>query len=367
MKQIIIAYVIIVIIQLLYTNYVPLYKGDNINTLDKNLINDTDKETKIRKFIEEKLKVIMEQADKMNYLEWLEYVKKHIQYEFNGQKIYIFVWKYIDDEKMILQAYPNKDLEGLSWDDFYSEFKEIILDSRNTITENVPYIMYLASKEGRYDSTMYYWIDPIYKQSVRKKSLITRFNFEKENKKGVFGMGYNTENLSVKNEYKNFTYINKPELFIGSLITLIISFVISKLHTVKNPNLKAFSFLIFSNLFILIYTNTQGHISKVLDENKRITTVNSSILNLSFLSSVNLFILSIIYSTNKELFVETSVMFSITVLLLLIASYKNTNQNTIFDLISTRITNTFIFNYAVALNLLIMCNFIFYAFSKSFK
>ena len=42
-------------------------------------------------------------------------------------------------------------------------------------------------------------------------------------------------------------------------------------------------------------------------------------------------------------------------------------KNTIFDLISTRITNTFIFNYAVALNLLIMCNFIFYAFSKSFK
>ena len=64
-------------------------------------------------------------------------------------------------------------------------------------------------------------------------------------------MGYNIENLTFTNEYKNFTYINKFELVVGSLMTLIISLVISKLHTVKNPNIKAFTFLLLSNLFIL--------------------------------------------------------------------------------------------------------------------
>ena len=367
MKEIIIAYIIIVIIQLLYTIYSPIKLSELSQELDKNLINTPDEEAKVEKFIEEKINIIMEKANEMDYFEWIKYVNQNIEYEFEGQKIYIFAWKYVESEKMVLQVYPNKDLLGLSWSDFYSDFKDIILASKNTVSEHVPTTMYKVSKEGEYDLSTYYWIDPLYNQSVRKKSVFTKFNFEKENKTGIIGMGYNFENLSLANEFKNFTYIGKSELIIGSFMTLVIALVISKLHTVKNSNLKAFCFLLFSNFYILYYNNSQDHVSKVEDENKRITAINANILNLSFLSSVNLFILSTIYSTNKDLFAETSVIFSMTVLLLMIASYKNTNQNTIFDLIGTRLTNTFIFNYAVALNLLIMGNFIFYAFSKSFK
>ena len=367
MKEIIIAYIIIVIIQLLYSIYYPVHLSELSKQLDNNLLNTRDEQENVNRFIEEKLKILLGKAHEMEYLEWINYVRDNSDYEFNGQKIYIFGWKYVEPEKMILQVYPDKELQGLSWSDFYSHFKDIILDSKNTVSDQVPYNMYKLSKEGEYDLSAYYWIDPLYQQSVRKKSVFTKFNFEKENKKGIIGMGYNIENLTFTNEYKNFTYINKFELVVGSLMTLIISLVISKLHTVKNPNIKAFTFLLLSNLFILFYNNTQGHVSKVVDENKRITAINANILNLSFLSSINLFILSTIYSTNKDLFVETSVIFSMTVLLLMIASYKNTNQNTIFDLIATRVTNTFIFNYAVALNLLIMGNFIFYTFSKSFK
>jgi hypothetical protein len=367
MKEIILTYVVIVIIQLLYTIYVPIDATKKSILLDKHLINTSDKELEANKFIEEKLRIIIGKADKMNYSEWLEYVRENSEYEFDGQKIYIFGWKYVEQEKMVLEVYPDKNLQGLSWSDFYSQFKNIILDARNTISTSVPYTMYEISNENEFDFSTYYWIDPLYEQSVRKKSVFTKYYFEKENKKGIIGMGYNVQNLTFETQYKNFTYIEKIELAIGSLISLVIAIVISKLHTVKSPNLKAFCFLLFSNLFILFYVNTQGHISKVSDENKRITSINANILNLSFLSSVNLFILSTIYSTDKDLFVETSVIFSMTVLLLMIASYKNTSQNSIFDLIGTRVTNTFIFNYAVALNLLIMGNFIFYAFSKSFK
>jgi hypothetical protein len=367
MKEIIIAYIIIVIIQILYTTYYTIQLSESSKLLAENIINTPDEESEVNKFIEEKISVLMEKQDEMNYFEWIKYVSENSEYEFDGQKLYIFVWKYVEPEKMILQVYPDKKLLGLAWGDFYAAFKDIILDSKNTVSEQVPYTMYKFSKEGEYGLSSYYWIDPIYEQSVRKKTIFTKFDFEKENKKGVIGMGYNIENLSLTNQFKHFKYMNKAELIISSLITLVISLVISKLHTVENPNLKAFSFLLLSNLFILYYNNTTDQISKVADENERITAINASILNLSFLSSVNLFILTTIYSTNKDLFVETSVIFSMTVLLLMIASYKNTNQNNIYDLIGTRITNTFIFNYAVALNLLIMCNFIFYAFSKSFK
>jgi hypothetical protein len=227
--------------------------------------------------------------------------------------------------------------------------------------------MYTNSNEGRYDTLGYYWVDPLYQQSVRKKSVFTKFSFKKEDISGLIGMGYNMENLTIKNEFKRFSYISKPELIMGSLITIIISLVISKLNTVKYVKLKAFVFLILINIYIFIFINTHGSVGKTADENEKITNVNASILNLSFLSTVNLFILNTLYSSNKDLFVETSVIFGMTVFLLLLATYKSTDQNSIYDLIKARLTNTFIFNYAAILNILIMSNFIFHTFSKSFK
>jgi len=309
----------------------------------------------------------MEMTDKMDYFEWIKYVQKNSFYEYNGMKIYVFAWTYIDTNKMNIVQYPDKKLQDLSWSDFMKEHSEIILDTKYNLSKNVPLNMYNNSTEDHYDISAYYWIDPIYDQSVRKKSVFTKFDFKKQNISGIIGMGFNVENITLKNEFKYFTYINKSELLIGSLITIIISLVISRLNTVKNSKLKALIFLIISNLFIFIFNNTQGHFSKIQSENEKITAINSSLLNLSFLSTVNLFVLTTLYSSDKDLFVETSVIFSMTVLLLMTATYKSTNQNSLFDLIKVRLTNTFIFNFAVLLNLLIMGNFIFYTFSKSFK
>ena len=367
MKEIIITYILIVIIQLLFTILLPIELSKETLETNKNVIHSYEKQDEMTKFVKEKIKIIMEKQDEMSYNEWIKFVKNNSLYEFNGSKFYIFVWKYDGVDEMILEVYPDKRYEGLSWYNFYIHFNQLILDSEHSVSENVPMTMFNDSEVDRYNNLTYYWIDGLNKQSVKKKSIYTRFNFEKEHKTGIIGLGFVIKNESAVNEYKYFNYIGKVELFIGSLITLVISLVISKLHTVKNANLKAFIFLLFSNLFIFFFNNTQGHISKVVDENMNITSINANILNLSFLSSINLFILSTMYSSNKDLFIETSVIFSMTVLLLMIASYKNTNQNSIFDLIKARITNTFIFDFAVALNLIIMINFVTYVFSKSFK
>jgi len=367
MKELIITYIIIVIIQLVYSIYVPVIADEGQIKLGKNIITDPKEEIKIQKFIKGKLDLLMEKANKMNYFDWLEYVKKNSKYEYNGIKLYIFTWINIDNDKMVVVQYPDETLEGLSWIDFLKEHNEHFLNIQYTLSKNVPLIMYTNSNEGRYDTSGYYWVDPLYQQSVRKKSVFTKFSFKKEDISGLIGMGYNMENLTIKNEFKRFSYISKPELIMGSLITIIISLVISKLNTVKYVKLKAFVFLILINIYIFIFINTHGSIGKTADENEKITNVNAGILNLSFLSTVNLFILNTLYSSNKDLFVETSVIFGMTVFLLLLATYKSTDQNSIYDLIKARLTNTFIFNYAAILNILIMSNFIFHTFSKSFK
>ena len=368
MKELIITYIIIVILQLVYSIYVPLVIDKKNVYLNNHLITEPTKEIKICEFIKSKLIKLMESANKMKYSDWINYVKKNSLYEFDGIKMYVFNWTNINNtDKMMLVNYPDKKLEELTWEDFLQIHDEIILNSKYTLSKNIPLNMYNNAIEGHYDLLSYYWIDPIYEKSVRKKTLFTKFYFKKENISGVIGIGINIENLSNQNQFKYFNYISKPELIIGSLISITISLVISKLHTVKNAQIKAFIFLIIINLYIIIFNNTQDHISKIANENEKITTINSNILNLSFLSSVNLFILSTIYTTNKDLFVETSVIFILTVLLLLMAIYKLTNQNTIYELIKVRLTNTFIFNYAVLLNIIIITNFIFYTFSKRFK
>jgi hypothetical protein len=274
---------------------------------------------------------------------------------------------------MNVVVHPEKRLLGMSWTDFYDNYNERLINIQHTLSSNAVINMYNHSDVGQIDSLDYYWIDPLYKNtrtgnlSVKKKSLFTQFSFKDQNISGIIGMGYNKPDPTTHKMYKRFTYINKLELLIGSLVTIVLSLVISKLNTVKYTKIKAFIFLILINLYILIFNNTESQVSKIVDENRKIETVNSNILNLSFLSSINLFILTTLYYSNKDLFVETSVFFGMTIFLLLLATYKSTSQNTIFDLIKITVTNTFIFNYAVILNIIILSNFMFYTFSKSFK
>jgi hypothetical protein len=368
MKELIITYIVIVILQLIYTIYVPVSSNNETNKI---IVNDKEKAKKIDKFIKNKLKILMDKANNMKYSDWLNYLEKNASYEYDGIKMYIFVWENIDKNKMSVVIHPDDNLNGLSWDDFYKDSNEVLLNTTNAISDDVTLNMYKISREGAFDFLEYYWVDPIYKISVKKNSIFTKFSFQNKNAinpiNGVIGMGYNLENLTDEHMYKRFTYVSKVEFIMGSLITIILSLIISKLNTVKNTKIKAFSFLIFINLYIFFFMNSESQVSKIVDENLKIETVNKNILNLSFLSSINLFILNILYYSNKDLFIETSVFFGMTIFLLLLATYKSTSQNSIYDLISVTITNTYIFNYAVILNILILANFIFYTFSKSFK
>ena len=371
MKELIITYIIIVILQLIYTIYVPVSNFNNVT--GENVIKDPVKKKQIEKFIEDKIKILIDKAKNMNYSDWIKYVEKNSLYEYDGMKMYLFVWKYIDKDRMNVVVHPEKRLLGIAWDDFYKDYNERLINIQHTLSSNAIINMYNHSDIGDIDSLEYYWIDPLYQNtktgnlSVKKKSLFTKFSFKEQNISGIIGMGYNKPDPTTHKMYKRFTYLNKLELAIGSLVTIVLSLVISKLNTVKYTKIKAFIFLILINLYILIFNNTESQVSKIVDENRKIETVNSNILNLSFLSSINLFILSTLYYSNKDLFVETSAFFGMTILLLLLATYKSASQNTVFDLIKITVTNTFLFNYAVILNMIILGSFMFYTFSKSFK
>ena len=130
-------------------------------------------------------------------------------------------------------------------------------------------------------------------------------------------MGYNIENLHLNNKYKNFQYIYKPELLLGSVISIILSLFIIKIDSRKYYKTNAFVYLIIFNIYIFLFINIPGNLIKINDENQKIKKINSSILSLSFLSSIFLFILTNVRTKNNSLFIELSLLFSISIILLL--------------------------------------------------
>jgi hypothetical protein len=96
--------------------------------------------------------------------------------------------------------------------------------------------------------------------------------------------------------------------------------------------------------------------------------INSGILSASFLVGVNIFILnSLQKSLKKDLFLESGFVFAISLILLLIATYKLTDYGTISDIIKVRLSNQLVFNFSVLLNGLIVLNYIIYILTNKAK
>jgi hypothetical protein len=105
-------------------------------------------------------------------------------------------------------------------------------------------------------------------------------------------------------------------------------------------------------------------VSNYENEKNNIQSINSKILGISFLSTVNLFVINYLES-NKKLFVETVMVYSVSILLLLIALYQSINQNTMLEIIGVRITNQLVFNFAILLNFLTIVNFIVHTINSN--
>ena len=121
-------------------------------------------------------------------------------------------------------------------------------------------------------------------------------------------------------------------------------------------------------MYIFFYLNTnEPYLSDIETEIKRNEGMTTSILGVSFLSGVNIFIMEFIYQNKKEFFIEITCMFGVSILLLLISIYKTLSKNYLSDLISARITNELVFNLAVFLNGTIIVNFLLYSIFYIYK
>ena len=95
------------------------------------------------------------------------------------------------------------------------------------------------------------------------------------------------------------------------------------------------------------FLNLRAGLTSEESENSKLVDINSGITAISFLVAVNIFIIKTLSDTKNQiygfLYTESAFLFCISLILLLFASSKNTDFNTITDLRIQNIRSQFFF------------------------
>ena len=370
MFSIILLYIVIVIIQVIYTIYVPRYSSREDILEDKIIKFNNENKDKLEKIFTEKILTmanVINNSD-LNMQDSIDkYYKDKSIFYVDNQEFYISIVKKITNQHLVIHPTnfihllsPNSRENNMIDEDVIFDTKEDILNTQHTISHNLFSNIFNLSSVGHVSHSKYYYINKFNNLSIQKLAFFTRIH-NKYNEEGIVVIGYDIENYSNKTKFKYSEYIYKTEVVFVSLITLAIALLMSKFG---KSNFKAILLLVVTNIYILYFINTTENKATNIHENYKSDQINDSLLGLTFLTGVNTYIIKEMYKKNRNLFIETSFIFATSIILLLIACYKSTNKNQLTQLIGARITNQLAFNLCIILNAIIIINFIIHSFTS---
>ena len=348
--RIFIVYISFIILQLF-----TIYK----NTNNKSSSISYDNLDEIKKTIKEELKKRTDllNENKMNFDEWVNYNIKNDIINVGKYKFYFFIFEYINhNDNFLTLSHANKDYIGLVWTDVMKDQKENFPFIKEETNDKLINNMYEIGQFNRVNSIKYYWTDPIEKTLIKKESFFYKW-YDKANKKsGVIGIGYNTNNVLESKTMDYSDNIHFTSIIYVDAIILIVTYIT---YLLSNNKLKSIIFLILTSSYVISYLSSKELMSSFSQENIKIQSINSSVLGISFLIGVNIFILTSLKKEFKQkLFIESGFIFSISLILLLLSMLKVTNYMYISELMQDRISTQLIFNFSVILNIFIIINYI---------
>lgn len=365
MKYIITLYILIIIIQYIYSkNYKKKFNDEQIiynNTNYNKLFDIFNKELQKRKNLLENNKMTIE--------EWFDYGNKNEFIIIDGYKYYLFIDEFVEDRKNFIQrAYGDERYNDLSWKDMLKLSKDTLIFTKYTTNEDMEINAYnvvsLNKKEG--GKIKYFWIDPISGNPTLKETLFLRWDDPQSKRTGLMGIGLSLEYLNQTGIKKYIDMIHKEDLLYTSFITFILAVIIH--FTEKNINhsyIKSVIFLIISNAYILNYINKYEGRTTIEHELSKIKYINSGALSVAFLAGVNIFIIGILSNNTKSyLYIQSAIVFALSISLLMISILQYTNLTEINYMISNRISNELLFNFSIILNMVILINFILHTLYK---
>ncbi len=370
-SQIILCYIVIVIIQIVYTRYNILKQvSSNIDKQIKfNKENYKDLENIFHSVLTERVELLT--SGKMKYQEWVEYMNKENVITYKGYSYYLFAWERGKSQTssgptFTAIVHQNPKYINMNWDDVYKEVSEIFVFVKQTIDPELIKSFFELGKPNN-QIIKYYWVDPIYIIPVQKISLVDVVEENKEHNQLAVGIGLEVSNLDKIDTLYYTKYIHKSYIILVSIITLIVSIIIYVFSEQKN-RYKSFLFLVISNIYITYFLNNKEYNGTPSTEIEKINTINGGMLAVSFLVGVNTYILTQLTNVkNKELFIQSALIFAISIIVLLVSSFKITDAITVNNLIEDRISHQMVFNFSVLLNIVVVSNYLISVLRKKIK
>ena len=300
----------------------------------------------------------------ISYEEWINYNKLNPFIQINNYKYHFYIYELSEESKFIEANFINrlnqdKEIENMSYRDILQkreyEFVFSKYKSDNQLIKN----MYFNNKE--FNDINYYWYDPELKIITRKHS-ITK-NFEKDDIKGLIGIGLNIEDITDDQSLKFYNLIDKTSLIVLIILLYLISLIMTLFDRDK-IRATPIIFLLIIYSYILYYLGQRSEFSSFKVEENKFKFLSDSILSASFLIGVNVFILNSIQKYDKVrkniLFINSTILFALSLILLLRTLYRKTNYDTVEEMKSLRTTSQLFFNCVVIINVFIIINYFIY-------
>ena len=385
MKTILLVYAIILIIELLYTHYYlnnwKQYESHELSEqINFNLSNSVELEKLFSKTINERINML----ETMDYLDWMKYNNENMYITFKKHKYYLFGWERtkidedsrLDNSSFIYRCTPVTKYRDLPVEIVLNEINYHFLYGIYKPDPNMINNMWDLS--GLFDKNtnrmMIYWINMKNDKPIKKNVIFNKYKKYIKNEEaiayeGVLGIGYPVLDLELEYSNNYYSYLNF-NFFIGfSISSLIVSLLLYYGTDKKSGVLKPVLFMIFVNIYLMNFLNLRAGLTSEESENSKLVDINSGITAISFLVAVNIFIIKTLSDTKNQiygfLYTESAFLFCISLILLLFASSKNTDFNTITDLRIQNIRSQFFFNMSIIINLIIFFNYLLYVATKS--
>ena len=360
-----IVYVIIIILELYLVDRYIKNQHKKFIDLNTNLNENNDKENE---FICNELKKRIEKLKTMSYKDWLKYNQENILIDFEKEKLYFFIYELSKKDNLfylrthIFEKYLNMEVNTFL---SYIKDKSAYFNQYN-IEDNVSKDIYYANEWNDGCSlNSYVWIDPFLNDTPIIKRTVSKKFKKVENGEiidGHISVGYTSIILINKTNYyfeviKNY-YIFI--LFIFIYFIIIISYYIDNKEKIK---IIILSFIL--NGYLMFTFLTKDIITNIEYENRRIISLDSSILGISFLVVANIFILNTLKNNKTmSLYHQSGFLFCTSIVALLLAMFKITNNFTQIDVKTHRVQNQILFNISIIINIFIFFNYFISIYSK---
>jgi hypothetical protein len=363
--SIILLYIVVSLLQIIYIYYST--HNVTITELDKKIEFNNKHYEEISTFLKEQVRerVNLLNSGKMTYREWLDYNSKNPSVTFQEGHIYNFficergeIRKPGDSDVFKIAANQNEKYVNVTWRDIYSDASDQFVFLKQSLDPSTLLRFFEMGKPG-INKISYYWVDYIEGQltPILEDSYFMIIPATDEHNEAVISVSIDMINLTKENTLHYIDNIQISYIAVLSILTLIISIL---LKVSSNNIYSSYLFLLVTTFYLTGFLTSTEYRGTTDTETKKIKQINSGVLSVSFLVGVNTFIITYITKNkHNELFMQSAIIFAISIILLLFVAFQVTDYITVNQMVGNRLTNQMYFNYSLLLNIFVVINYIF--------